>query len=215
MHILSSEIWFPDVSEASEEGLLALGGDLSPERLQLAYRSGIFPWYSDGQPLMWWSPDPRMVLFPENLYVSKSLRKTIKKELFSITFNRCFEEVICQCAVVKREDQAGTWITDEMVDSYLKLHEMGWAKSVEVWKEGELVGGLYGIDMPDRAVFCGESMFSLQSDASKVALYYLVKELRQKKYKLIDCQMYTDHLARMGAEEIPRDLFVKYLKGDS
>ncbi|MCW5518417.1 leucyl/phenylalanyl-tRNA--protein transferase [Aureitalea sp. L0-47] len=213
MYFLTQEIWFPDVSEASDEGLLAVGGDLSPERLQLAYRSGIFPWYSDGQPLLWWSPDPRMVLFPDKLYVSKSLRRTIKKGEFNVTFNTYFEDVIRHCAAVKREDQAGTWITNEMIDSYLKLHERGWAKSVEVWKDEQLVGGLYGIDLEDQAIFCGESMFSLESDASKVALYHLVEYLKANKYKLIDCQMYTEHLARMGAEEISRKKFLSYLRG--
>jgi leucyl/phenylalanyl-tRNA--protein transferase len=212
MHFLTQEIWFPDVSEASEEGLLAIGGDLSPERLHLAYRSGIFPWYSDGQPILWWSPDPRMVMFPEKLYVSKSLRKTINKGYFEITFNQCFEEVIHNCAAVKREQQPGTWITNEMIESYIILHEIGVAKSVEVWKEDQLVGGLYGIDLKEQAVFCGESMFSKESDASKVGLFYLVEDLKERNYKLIDCQVYTDHLARLGAEEISRELFLSYLK---
>ena len=211
MHFLTTDIWFPEVSEASDEGLLAVGGDLSPERLQLAYNSGIFPWYSDGQPILWWSPDPRMVMFPDKLYVSKSLRKTINKGQFSISFNQSFEEVIRNCAEVKRDDQAGTWITDEMIDAYLLLNEMGIAKSVEVWSADKLVGGLYGIDLKDKAVFCGESMFSSMSDASKVALYYLVEDLKARDYNLIDCQMYTDHLASMGAEEISRERFLTYL----
>ena len=211
MYYLTHEIWFPEVTEASEEGLLAVGGDLSPERLELAYRSGIFPWYSDGQPVLWWSPDPRMVMFPDKLYVSKSLRKKINRGNFRISFDQSFEEVIRNCAQVKRDDQAGTWITDEMIDAYLLLNEKGIARSVEVWIEDRLVGGLYGIDLKEKAVFCGESMFSLMSDASKVALYYLVEDLKARGYKLIDCQMYTDHLASMGAEEISRERFLTYL----
>ena len=213
MHLLSDQIWFPEVSEASSEGLLAVGGDLSIERLKLAYRSGIFPWYGDAQPIMWWSPDPRMVLFPENLYVSKNLQKKINKKHFKVTFNKNFREIIHHCACAKREDQGGTWITEEMEEAYIDFHETGWAHSVEVWNGNKLVGGLYGIDLEPQKIFCGESMFSLESDASKVALYYLVEDLKRKNYQLIDCQMYTEHLERMGAEEISRDLFMKHLIG--
>lgn len=212
MYYLTNELWFPDPSEADEDGLLAVGGDLSSERLLLAYRSGIFPWYSEGQPLLWWSPNPRMILKPNCFKVSKSFRKTLRLEKFRITFNTAFCEVIEQCAAIKRKGQDGTWITSEMEQSYLKLHNAGYAKSVEVWIEDTLVGGLYGIDLPKQKVFCGESMFSKKSDASKVAFYYLAEYLKRQDYKLIDCQMYTDHLASLGAEELPRTEFLKLLR---
>lgn len=212
MNFLTEKLWFPHVSEASEDGLLAVGGDLSPQRLKLAYRTGIFPWYSEGQPLLWWSPDPRMVLFPNNMYVSRSLRKKIEKNHFRVTFDEAFEQVIRECATIERDDQNGTWITEAMLHAYIELHNEGWARSVEVWNDEKLVGGLYGIDLAEAGVFCGESMFSLESDASKVALFYLVERLKSRHYKLIDCQMYTEHLERMGAEEIGRDSFLTYLK---
>jgi leucyl/phenylalanyl-tRNA--protein transferase len=210
MHILTEEIWFPAVTEATSEGLLAVGGDLSVDRLKLAYRCGIFPWYADAQPIMWWSPDPRMVLFPDNLYVSKNLRRKINKEHFRVTFNMNFKEVILHCANIKRDDYGGTWITDEMLEAYIEFHKHGWAQSVEVWNNGDLVGGLYGVDLRSERIFCGESMFSLEDDASKIALYYLVEALKKRNYQLIDCQMYTEHLERMGAQEIPRDDFLRY-----
>ena len=150
MIYLSSQLWFPSVTEASKEGLLAIGGDLSSDRLLLAYRSGIFPWFEDDQPILWWSPDPRMVLFPERFKVSKSLKKVLDSNIFQVTFNQNFSEVIKQCASVKRKGQRGTWITSEMISAYQELHEKGFAKSVEVWKEGKLVGGLYGIDLPEQ-----------------------------------------------------------------
>ncbi len=211
MIYLSSKLWFPSVSEASKEGLLALGGDLSVERLLLAYRSGIFPWFEDNQPILWWSPDPRMVLFPDKLKVSKSLKKVIASESFQVTFNERFLEVINQCASVKRKGQGGTWITTEMISAYQNLYTKGHAKSVEVWKEGKLVGGIYGIDLPERKVFCGESMFSKESNASKVGFYTLVKKLKEKKYKIIDCQVFTSHLHSLGAEEISRKDFMELL----
>ena len=211
MTYLSSQLWFPSVSEASDEGLLAIGGDLSPERLLLAYRSGIFPWYEDNQPILWWSPDPRMVLFPERFKVSKSLKKVISSKSFKVSFNQNFSEVIKQCAAIKRKGQRGTWITSEMISAYQNLHNMGVAKSVEVWEKGRLVGGLYGIDFPEVKVFCGESMFSKESNASKVGFYTLVEKLKERSYKLIDCQVYTNHLHSLGAEEISRDEFMKFL----
>jgi leucyl/phenylalanyl-tRNA---protein transferase len=211
MVYLSDELWFPAVELASPDGLLALGGDLSVERLLLAYRSGIFPWYSEGEPILWWSPDPRMVLFPKKLKVSKSLSKTIQKNVFSITFNTAFSDVIKNCAAIEREGQADTWITNDMVDVYQKLFELGHALSVEVWKNDKLVGGLYGIDLPDQKVFCGESMFSKENNASKVAFYHLVEKLRANEYTIIDCQVYTRHLESLGAEEIPRVEFLSYL----
>ncbi|MEZ4779804.1 MAG: leucyl/phenylalanyl-tRNA--protein transferase [Flavobacteriaceae bacterium] len=211
MVYLTKQLWFPPVSEASTEGLLAVGGDLSVERLLLAYQSGIFPWYETDQPLLWWSPDPRMVLFPEKLKVSRSLKKVITSEVFTVTFNECFREVIEQCAKIKRKGQRGTWITSEMISAYYNLHTLGIAKSVEVWKEGNLVGGLYGIDLPQKKVFCGESMFSNESNASKVGFYYWVEKLLSEKYKIIDCQIFTNHLHSLGAEEISRKDFMKFL----
>jgi leucyl/phenylalanyl-tRNA--protein transferase len=211
MYLLNELLMFPDPSEADEEGLLAIGGDLSSDRLLLAYQSGIFPWYDEQQPILWWSPDPRMVLFPSKFTVSKSLSKTIKNTKFKITFNTSFSEVIKNCSTIKREGQGGTWITQEMEEAYVELHKLGHAQSVEVWNQDALVGGLYGIDLPKQKIFCGESMFSTQTDASKVGFYYLVKHLQQKNYKLIDCQMHTDHLESLGAEEITRELFIQHL----
>ncbi len=211
MHYLTKKLWFPNPAEATVDGLLAIGGDLSPPRLLLAYNAGIFPWYEDDQPILWWSPNPRMVLYPEKFKVSKSLRKTIKNEKFKITFNKNFAEVIKKCASVPRRGQAGTWITQDMQEAYTVLHKLGHAVSVEVWENDQLVGGLYGIDLPKQKVFCGESMFSLVSDASKVAFYQLAVYAKTNNYKLIDCQVYNEHLARLGAEEIERDAFLKQL----
>lgn len=212
MHHLSNSIWFPNPEETDKEGLLAIGGDLSIKRLMHAYRSGIFPWFEDDKSILWWSPDPRMVLFLDSFKVSKSLEKIIYKNKFTITFNKCFEEVIKNCSQIKRKDQQGTWITNQMQEAYLQLHKIGHATSVEIWLDDELVGGLYGIDLIDKKVFCGESMFSNVSDASKVAFYFLVEQLKTKNYQLIDCQMYTPHLERLGATEIPREKFLKYLR---
>lgn len=212
LHFLDRSLRFPDPTEARADGLLAVGGDLSPQRLLLAYRSGIFPWFSDGDPPLWWCPDPRMVLFPAEFKRSKSLRKSIRTGGFSITQNSQFEAVIRACAEAPRPDQLGTWITEEMVQAYVELHRMGHAHSVEVWYHDELVGGLYGIDLPEFKVFCGESMFSKRTDASKVGFSFLVASLLEQNYKLIDCQMYTDHLASLGAREIARQDFLGYLK---
>jgi len=209
MIFLSDAIWFPPVSSASTDGVIAIGGDLSVERLLLAYRSGIFPWYNKGEPIVWYSPDPRMVLFPEKLKVSKSMRQLINKNIFKVTFNTHFSEVIANCKIVNRNDQLGTWITDEMQKAYTKMHELGVAKSVEVWQNDKLIGGLYGIDLG--TIFCGESMFSHVSNASKIAFIYLVEKLKNENYSLIDCQMYTKHLESLGAEEIRRTEFLKYL----
>lgn len=207
MYILSENIEFPDVSLSSKEGLLAVGGDLSPERLILAYKSGIFPWFDDEEPIIWWSPDPRFVLFPKRLKVSKSMKQLLRNSNFEITINKDFKAVINQCSQIKREGQQGTWITDNMKNAYIKLHELGYAKSVEVWLDNNLVGGLYGIDL-DNGIFCGESMFSLVSNASKVGF---ISFIENTNYKLIDCQVYTNHLESLGAEEIPRDKFLTYL----
>tara|TARA_R110002020_G_scaffold108999_3_gene252414 strand:- start:8073 stop:8720 length:648 start_codon:yes stop_codon:yes gene_type:complete len=212
MQYLTDKLWFPNPKNATEDGLLAIGGDLSVERLLLAYNSGIFPWFEDDQPFLWWSPDPRMVLFPEKFKVSKSLRKTLSSGKFEITFNQNFEEVIKSCATVPRKGQAGTWITREMQEAYAALHKARHAISVEVWENEKLVGGLYGIDLPHKKVFCGESMFSLVSDASKVAFYYLAEYVKSKDYKFIDCQIYNRHLKSLGAEEIGRGEFLEKLK---
>ena len=212
MYFLTDKIAFPDVSEASFEGLLAIGGDLSSERLIHAYSNGIFPWFEDDQPFLWWSPAPRIVLVPEKFKVSKSLRKTLSSGKFEITFNQNFEEVIKSCATVPRKGQAGTWITPEMQEAYAALHKARHAISVEVWENEKLVGGLYGIDLPQKKVFCGESMFSLVSDASKVAFYYLAEYVKSKDYKFIDCQIYNEHLESLGAEEIRRDEFLEMLE---
>jgi leucyl/phenylalanyl-tRNA---protein transferase len=209
--ILSNAFVFPPISEASEDGLLAIGGDLSEERLLLAYNSGIFPWYENGQPILWWSPDPRMVLFVDDFKVSKSLRKTMRKDVFSVTFNQNFKAVIGHCAQVERDGQQGTWITPEMIDSYLQLHKRGHAVSFEVWQDEVLVGGGYGIELPQKKMFCGESMFSLVSDASKVGFYHLVEKYRAEDYILIDCQLYTPHLESLGAQEISREKFSDFL----
>ncbi|MCZ6593543.1 MAG: leucyl/phenylalanyl-tRNA--protein transferase [Bacteroidetes bacterium] len=211
MVYLTDELWFPPFEFATRDGLLAMGGDLSVDRLLLAYRSGIFPWYSEGEPILWWSPDPRMVLFPKRLKVSKSLLRIVQKNEFSITFNTAFADVIRKCAAIEREGQADTWITNDMVDVYQKLHELGHAHSVEVWRDDKLVGGLYGIDLPEQKVFCGESMFSKESNASKVAFYYLIKKLKAEEYTIVDCQVHTRHLESLGAEEIPRTEFLNYL----
>ncbi|CAM3318427.1 leucyl/phenylalanyl-tRNA--protein transferase [Aequorivita lipolytica] len=212
MHYLTEQLWFPNPKEATFDGLLALGGDLSVQRLLLAYNSGIFPWFEDDQPILWWSPDPRMVLFPEKFKVSKSLRKTLKSEKFQITFNKNFAEVIDYCATVPRKGEAGTWITKEMQEAYTALHKAGYAVSIEVWENDKLVGGLYVIELPHKKVFCGESMFSLVSDASKVAFYHLSEYVKIKNYKFIDCQLYNEHLESLGAEEIGRGEFLGMLK---
>jgi len=187
MYILTQEIIFPPVEEASPEGFLAIGGDLSPERLLLAYKSGIFPWFSDDEPIVWWSPDPRMVLFPEDLKISKSMRQILRKNAFKVTYNKAFSGVIDACAKIYRPGQEDTWITEDMKTAYIKLHELGHAISVEVWQHNELVGGVYGVDLGH--IFCGESMFSKVSNASKFGFIHLVERLKENGCQLIDCQM--------------------------
>jgi leucyl/phenylalanyl-tRNA--protein transferase len=209
MHYLSDILDFPEVNKANRDGILAIGGDLSPERLQLAYKSGIFPWFESGDPILWWSPNPRMVLFLEELKISKSMRNILNKDEFSVTFNQNFRDVISHCQKVKRDGQSGTWITNDMIDAYCKLHGLGIAKSVEVWQDDILVGGLYGVDLGH--VFCGESMFSLVSNASKVAFIALVNNLKKENYKLLDCQVYNPHLESLGCREIPREEFMQIL----
>lgn len=210
MYFLTDELVFPPVENANVEGLLAVGGDLSPERLLLAYQNGIFPWFDNDSIILWWSPDPRMVLFPNEIKVSKSMKKVIRNKQFRLTKNTCFEKVLEYCSSVPREGQDGTWITEAMKTAYIKLHKNGIAQSYEVWEEDKLVGGLYGVDLGH--VFCGESMFSLTSNASKFAFIKLAEELFLNEYKVIDCQLHTDHLASMGAKEIARKDFMAILK---
>ena len=200
---------FPSPRSANEHGVVAYGGDLNPNRIIQAYKQGIFPWFESDDNLLWWSPNPRMILYPEKIKISKSLKLVIKKNTFKVTFNKDFEEVIESCSNIKRLGQKGTWITSGLKESFLQLHEKGLAMSVEVWKDSKIVGGLYGLDLGN--VFCGESMFSKSSNASKVALVYLSSELRKNNYKFIDCQIPTEHLKSMGGEEVSRDDFLKLL----
>ncbi|MDO9188924.1 MAG: leucyl/phenylalanyl-tRNA--protein transferase [Sulfurimicrobium sp.] len=201
---------FPPLESALAEpnGLLAAGGDLSPQRLLAAYRRGIFPWYAAGEPILWWSPDPRMVLFPDELKVSRSLRKTLKKRDYEVRVDTAFKVVMRNCAA-PRDGQPGTWISEEMLAAYSRLHEMGLAHSVETWRDGELIGGLYGIALGK--MFYGESMFSHATDASKIAFVHLVRQLERWNFGMIDCQMKTAHLASLGAREIARAEFVQRL----
>jgi len=207
MQYITKSLWFPDVNKASPEGLLAIGGDLSTERLLLAYKTGIFPWFENDEPILWWSPNPRFVLFPEKLKVSKSMRQVMRNKDYKVTVNKDFRAVITECALVKRNGQKSTWVTDTMIEAYMKLHKLGYAKSVEVWKDDNLVGGLYGVDLGND-VFCGESMFTKESNASKVGF---ISFIQNTNYKLIDCQVYTNHLESLGAEEISRNTFLKCL----
>jgi len=206
-----SSVEFPDVSQALEEpnGLLAVGGQLEPETLLQAYRQGIFPWYSEGQPILWWSPDPRMVLYPAELRVSRSLRRTRRRGAWRVSMDEAFPAVIKACAG-PRLDDSGTWITPAILTAYIRLHELGWAHSVEVWWEGQLAGGLYGIAIGQ--VFFGESMFHHVRDASKLALVSLVRQLQSWDFRLIDCQVASPHLSSLGAREIPRRQFIDLLK---
>jgi leucyl/phenylalanyl-tRNA--protein transferase len=201
---------FPPPHKASEEGLLAVGGALSPETLLLAYTNGIFPWYSDGQPLLWWSPDPRFVLFPEEYHCPTSLKKIIRKNSFTIKFDTDFASVIHNCSLVPREGQDGTWITDQMIAAYCELHRLGYAHSVEAYDGKNLVGGLYGVSIGK--MFAGESMFALSDNASKVALYFMVEKAKEMGFDFIDCQVHTDNLERFGAKNIERKEYLKLLK---
>ncbi len=211
MHILNAQLSFPPVEHAGPEGLLAIGGDLRCERLLLAYRNGIFPWYNVGQPILWWSPDPRTVLFPEKLKISRSLRKTLRAGAVRVSLDQAFEQVMRACAAPRRKDpDGGTWITSEMIAAYSELHRRGYAHSVEVWQGEELVGGLYGVAIGK--AFFGESMFSRINDASKIALVYLVRQLAAWNFGIIDCQQKTAHLLSLGAEEIPRTQFMALVR---
>ncbi len=206
--LLKNELWFPGVDEADESGLIAIGGDLSVERLKLAYSKGIFPWFNE-EPILWWSPDPRMVLLPGKMIVSHSLRQVIRKHVFEVRFDTQFEKVIKACALTPREDENGTWITNSMIKAYVKLHKAGVAHSAEAWEGGKLVGGLYGIALGK--AFFGESMFHTAPNASKVALYWLSMKLQEWDFRIIDAQVYTNHLESLGGELMPRSQYFAIL----
>jgi leucyl/phenylalanyl-tRNA--protein transferase len=205
---LADDFLFPPAELASPSGILAVGGDLSPERLILAYQKGIFPWYSEGEPIIWWSPDPRFVLFPAELYVSRSMRQVIRKDTFTITYDRRFRDVVDNCRQ-SRKDRSGSWITDDMLEAYCRLHDLGFAHSVEAWAGGVLAGGLYGVSLG--SCFFGESMFTRMSNASKAALITLVSVIRGLGFAVVDCQVYTDHLLSLGARMIPRTEYLDLL----
>lgn len=209
MYQLSEKIYFPPLETTHSSGIIAIGGDLSEERLLLAYKKGIFPWFEDGEPITWWSPEERMVCFPNMYKPSKSLRNILNRNLFKVTFNTSFEKVIKNCQKIKRKGQNGTWITDEMLQAYVHLHQKGWAKSVEVWQNDVLVGGLYGIEIGK--IFCGESMFSKVPNASKIAFHHLVEYTIANEFLLIDGQVYNEYLEQLGFVEIPRTLFEQIL----
>ena len=209
MYWLTDRLVFPPVEAAKAWGGLAVGGDLSPERLLLAYRSGIFPWYDESQPIVWYAPDPRFVLFPHKLKVSRRMRPILNQNRFATTYDTRFREVIRHCQQIKRRGQPGTWITEDMLEAYCQLHALGHAHSVEVWQQDRLVGGLYGI--AQGAVFFGESMFSLVNNASKIGFITLVRFLQQHHFTLIDCQVHTPHLAHWGAENISRQAYMHLL----
>ena len=206
---LPEEPIFPDPSEATEDGLLAVGGDLSPQRLVAAYASGIFPWYNSDDPILWWSPDPRMIIYPEKLKVSKSLKRNLRKSNYEIRVDTDFAQVIENCKKVKRKGEDGTWISNEMFEAYVELHKIGIAHSIEVWDGNDLVGGLYGLSIGK--AFYGESMFQKRSDASKIAFFHLCEYAKVLNFEFIDCQIANDHLISLGAEDIPREYFLEML----
>ena len=208
--LLSDTIEFPPPHLASKDGLLAVGGDLSQKRLLLAYRMGIFPWFSNNEPILWWSPDPRLVLYPHEFKISKTIKKIIKKEVFKVTMDLAFNEVINQCAQVRLKKNQGTWIVKDMIDAYCNLHESGFAHSVEVWQGGDLAGGLYGVSLGK--CFFGESMFTRVSNASNIGLVKLLEHLKKLSFDMIDCQVATEHLTRFGARQIPRIRFLNQLE---
>lgn len=207
---LPDEILFPPPDLADESGILAVGGDLTEERLLLAYSMGIFPWYSEGDPILWWSPDPRLVLFPGEMKVSRSLKQTMNKGTFTITMDTAFESVIRECALIHQRSAGDTWITDKMIEAYIHLHHSGFAHSVESWSDDTLVGGLYGVSLG--SAFFGESMYAKKSNASKVAFVRLIQQLGKWQFTLIDCQVATKHLKTFGAHDIPRAEFMALLK---
>ena len=200
---------FPSVTKASPEGIVAMEGNLSPGMLLSAYKQGIFPWYSEGEPILWWSPDPRMVLFPEKIHISKSMHRSFKRGRFSFSMDNNFREVVNSCGGIPRKHEDGTWITSEMKNAYTHLHELGWAHSMEVWEDNELVGGLYGLSIG--SVFFGESMFSRKTDASKAAFIMLARILGNLGFTMIDCQLYTPHLESLGAVKIDRQKYLNLL----
>ena len=212
MYFLTKELYFPPVSEASYEGVLAVGGDLSFERLLLAYRNGIFPWFNEDEPIFWWAPSERMVINPNDYKVAKSLRNIINRNIIEVTINKNFSGVISNCQNAERKEQEGTWITDDIIKAYTQLHQLGKAMSFEVWQNKELVGGLYGVDLGH--VFCGESMFSKVTNASKIAFVKLIEYLKENNYKLLDCQVHNDHLEKLGAFEISREAFMLVLESE-
>ena len=205
---LSDDLVFPDPSLCEPDGLLAIEGDLSPDRLLLAYSNGIFPWFSQGEPILWWSPNPRFIVYPKNIKISHSMKKLIKKNTYKVSFDTCFREVISNCSMIRKE--TGTWITNEMIEAYCKLHELGYAHSVETWFDGKLVGGLYGISMGK--CFFGESMFSTMDNASKFAFISFGKVLEEKGFSIIDCQVHTNHLESLGAVNMTRENFLELIK---
>jgi leucyl/phenylalanyl-tRNA---protein transferase len=209
MYLLNKELFFPPLTMADEDGLLAIGGDLSKERLLLAYHSGIFPWYNEDDPICWWSPDPRFVLYPAELKISSSMKTVLQNGKFRFTINRAFTQVIQNCKTISREGQDGTWISPAMQKAYTILHEQGYAHSAETWLDGKLVGGLYGIRLGN--IFFGESMFSLKTNASKFAFINYVTQMQKENVQLIDCQLHTNHLESLGAKMIPRELFTEIL----
>lgn len=209
MFLLTKELGFPPVYTADKEGLLAIGGDLSSDRLLLAYRSGIFPWYNEDEPICWWSPDPRFVLYPAELKISNSMKTVLRNGKFRFTTNRAFKQVIQNCKTVSRQGQDGTWISAAMQEAYTTLHELGYAHSAETWQDGELVGGLYGIRLGN--LFFGESMFSLRPNASKFAFINYIGQLQKENVQMIDCQLHTKHLESLGGRMIPREEFIETL----
>ncbi|MGF2412166.1 leucyl/phenylalanyl-tRNA--protein transferase [Ferruginibacter sp.] len=209
MFLLTDELIFPPAEMADEDGLLAIGGNLSTDRLLLAYKNGIFPWYNEDEPICWWCPNPRFVLFPKEIKISKSMQTVLNNGSFRFTINKAFDKVIAGCKTITRKEQEGTWIQQEVIEAYTKLHQLGFAISAEAWQQGELVGGLYGVLLGN--IFFGESMFSKKSNASKFAFINLVKHLQKQNIKLIDCQVYTAHLESLGARMIDRKLFCEIL----
>lgn len=205
---LSKDLIFPNPSLAEEDGLLAAYGDLSTERIMLAYANGIFPWFSEGEPILWWSPDPRFILYPKDIKISHSMEKLLKKKVYKISFDTCFRDVISSCAEVRKE--SGTWITKEMIEAYCKLHTLGYAHSVETWYEDKLVGGLYGLIIGK--CFFGESMFSIMDNASKAAMINLCKKLQEENFVIVDCQVYSKHLESLGAVNISREKFLEIVQ---
>lgn len=212
LFVLDKELIFPPVRLAEADGLLAVGGDLSAKRLLLAYRSGIFPWY-EGEHILWWCPDPRFVLFPDELKISKSMRQLLRKDTYNFTINKAFSQVISNCKTIARRQQASTWITNEVKEAFIHLHQLGFAHSAEVWLDGELAGGLYGVRLGN--TFFGESMFSKQSNASKYAFIKYVEFLKTENVVLVDCQVYTEHLESLGARMIPREEFIQIIESNT